>query len=552
MTTALRRLAARTAAVDRAVWWLAAAALLVYGPAIWWGLPYATNAVTIRGWDVDAVTGVSTLAELSNLVAARQADWYVAYPMLHYIILAIVYAPVLAILKLTGGMGAPSGAYPFGLGNPVLVLEVLSLLGRLVTLAMAAGTVIATYLTGRRLWSREAGLAAALIALLSVPMVFYARTGNLDVPVLFWTAAGIAVLAAVVTNGYTVRRGIWLGVCAACAVGTKDQAYGFWVPVLALLGAVELFGPRRSAAGRRAVLATVIAGAAAYAVASGLVLSPARFAAHLRFITNFEQSFYNIVHRPDLLRPAGVAGWPALTADVVAGMASAVGPVVLLLAAAGAVLAWRRHRLAAALLLAGLLGFVVLVIFPVRHMQYRYALLPALIAALFAGQAWAVAYRGSPAWRRAAVASFAIALLWCSARALDLTWQMLKDARLAGGEWLAANSKPGDQVGYFGAAHQLPKIPPGVTPVRLPGGDSAAVALDTSSVTYVFVIPEYFADSARERSTFLPAATYRGLQDSSLGWRRVARFTTKPLLGPVDYLPYVNPMMQVFARAAVQ
>src|SRR5262245_7379332 len=127
---------------DRTVWALAAIAAVVFLPGLGWGLPHATSAATIRGWDVDAVTGVSTLAELHNLLVSRASDWYVAYPLLHYLLLAAVYAPYLGWLVVSGQLHAPTAGFPYGLSDPVRAIATLSVLGRLLTVAMAVTTEI--------------------------------------------------------------------------------------------------------------------------------------------------------------------------------------------------------------------------------------------------------------------------------------------------------------------------------------------------------------------------------------------------------------------------
>jgi hypothetical protein len=132
---------------------------------------------------------------------------------------------------------------------------------------------------------------------------------------------------------------------------------------------------------------------------------------------------------------------------------------------------------------------------------------------------------------------------------VDLTYQMLADARNEAGQWLAAEARPGDRMGYFGAAHQLPRMPAGVAPVRLGDGDDAARALAEQAPPLVYVAPDYFADADRQRSSFLPDSLYRRLLDGSLGYARVAFFPSRSLLGRrIHDLPYINPQVQLFRR----
>jgi hypothetical protein len=153
--------------------------------------------------------------------------------------------------------------------------------------------------------------------------------------------------------------------------------------------------------------------------------------------------------------------------------------------------------------------------------------------------------------RLATLAIAAAALLWSGARAADLTWQMLTDARNGAGDWLAPRVQQGDHMGYFGAAHQLPRVPGDLVPVRLGDGDDAEGALGLAAPRWVYVAPDYFADPAGVRSTFLPEAVYDGLQDGSLGYARVAYFPRRSLWGRrIRDLPYLNPQVQIFVRTA--
>ena len=100
--------------LDRSALGLGGLALLVYVPAIGWGLPAVTGGDVIRGWDVDGISGIGPLAEFFNLLVGPTPDWYVVYPLFHYLLLGICYAPYLAWLWMSGGLASPSSVYPFG------------------------------------------------------------------------------------------------------------------------------------------------------------------------------------------------------------------------------------------------------------------------------------------------------------------------------------------------------------------------------------------------------------------------------------------------------
>jgi hypothetical protein len=535
---------------DRAPWLLGLAALVVYGTASWWGLPHASSALTIHGWDVDGVGGIGVLSELHSLLVKPAPDWYTAYPVLHYLVVAVLYGPYMVYLKLTGGLGAPTGTYPFGLADPVGALRALALIARCLTVGMAAGVVVATYLTARELWDRRAGVLAALFVMLLGPMVFYARTTNLDIPTRFWSAFAALVAVRALRTELTVRRALLLGALAALSVATKDQSYGAWVLGLGYV-ALRCVKDGEAPPARRWRTALVLLGAAAgvYVLASGIPLWPGRFAAHVHFLLGFNRTFFNLQHANALttFRPSTPAGYLALLGDVLLACDAALGPVLVLAGAAGLGVAWRRTPESRVLAWLAL-GFVLLTILPIHHMQYRYALMPASVLACFAAYLVSEGLR-HPRLRLGALLVLVAGLGWQLLGAVDLTYQMLFDARYAAGTWLGGHVVPGDRIGYFGAAHQLPPIPRGVLPVTLDRLPAPEQALRRGLVEWVVVAPDYFSDTAREHSLFLPDSTYRRLRDGSLGYRRVASFATPPLSGrALPYLPYVNPRVQLFQR----
>lgn len=528
-------------------------ALVLYLPAVGWGLPYATSEVGIRGWDVDSIAGMGPLSELYNLLIHPQQGWYLAYPLFHYLLLGAAYAPYLAYLSLTGGLTHPGPAYPYGFADPIRSIAMLALIARVLASFMAAGMVLAVYHTGRIVWDRATGILAALGVMLMGPVVYYSRTGNLDLPVLFWMALGLYVAARIVTSGMTVRRAIALGTLAAVAVATKDQAYGAWVPGLVLLVLLHVADRRRAPGGWdgwwKAPAALVVAGVVAYAIANGLVIRPSRFAGHLHFLLDFEHTFQNVVNFENVVRPETAHGYLLVAGDVARAVWESMGPVMLAAALAGIALTWRRQRFTW-LLVAMALGYFVLVIAPIRHMQYRWAMFPALTLTLLAARALVLGWQRGGATRVLAGAVAAGAFAWLLAGAVDITYQMFFDARIAASRWLEASAHPGDRIAFYGSVGQLPRIPKGVDAVRIPTDAPAKQALADSSASYLLVIPDYSSKHGEDHSLYLPDSTYAALKNGSLGYVQVARFRTAPLFGfEMDYLPILNPPVQIYAPA---
>lgn len=541
-------------ATDRTAWLLAGIALVLYIPGLCWGLPHATSEVTIRGWDVDSIAGIGPLSELHNLLIKAQPGWYYAYPLFHYLVLGLFYAPYMAWLFLTGGLHSPTAQYPYGFTDPVQAIAVLAFIGRAVSVLMATGTVVATYVAARTVWDRRTGIIAGVVMMLCGPLVYYAHAGNLDVPVLFWVSLCVLAGARIIRFGLTTRRAIWFGILAAVAVATKDQAYGALVPAVLFLIVMHLADSRKvpqAGSAWRAPMSMILSGIVAYAVANGIVFRPDRFINHVKFLLNFEQTFVNVVNFGGVVRPKTAAGYLQVLQDVTVAIYQSMGPILLLAAVTGIFATWRRNRFTW-FVIAMLLGYLVLVIAPIRHMHYRWAMMPMLFLVFPAGRLLAMGMEAAGARRMIAVAATVLGLGWLGAWALDTRYQVWKDARNDAGAWLAEHARPGDKVGFFGSVGQLPRIPRDVLPVSIES-DSASRELRENGVRLVLVIPDYSSQGqpGLERSLYLPESTYHELQDGSLGFDRVAQFRTRPLplVGrSLDAIPWVNPPVQIFER----
>ncbi len=520
-------------------------ALVVILPGTQWGIPHATQPLLVRGWEVDGTAGISVLSELANLRGPAQSDWYVAYPLFHYLLLTVVYAPILVIMLATGQLSSPGGEFPYGFSDPVGSLAVLTAVGHGVTVVMACGVIVGVFALARRLFDQRAAHYAAAATLACAPFLFYARTSNLDVPVLFWVVLTFVAVERTISRGPTSGRMAWCGLTAALAVATKDQAFG-----LVVIPLVFAAWHSRGAAHRRALLWLFLSGVATFATASGLIFRPERFIKHIRYITSFESTFAN-VRVPTFLtvvRDSTPSGFFDLFRDFSAAVGTAVGWPALLVGVVGSVLAWKSAPAIRWLVLSSV-GLFVMVIIPIHHMQYRYALAPAIVLALGIA-AWVHAI--STRWPRRKGIAHAVAVVAVAAAVpggAEVSHAMWADARWEAGRWLDGQIESGDTLGFFGRPHQLPYIPGGVHLEMM--GDTATAEDDLRRIVpeWIVVAPDYFADSTRERSVFLPDSLYQRLLSGTEGYTRVERFVTPPLFDrPLPYLPYVNPMVQIFRR----
>jgi hypothetical protein len=538
-------------------------ALLLYAPAIGWGLPNAINSELTHPWSPDDIAPLGPLTEVHNTFIEAKPNRFVAYPLMHYGIVTVAYLPYLSYLLVSGALAKPSAVFPYGFLDPVESLRLLALIARSVTVLMAAGTVLAACLLGRSLWNRTCGLVAGVFVMLLYPMFYYSRTGNLDVPALFWAALGLVVYARIVRDAYTVRRAIWLGIFAALSAGTKDQ--GATLFLLMPLAMLPLEFRRREAQSHAKKVrvwipaaVTVAAGALAYLVSSGFIFRPERFLAHVNFILGGGTVYFG--------HPATVQGYAQLALEIIQLLADSMSWPLLILALIGIGVSLFHDRRALTLLLP-VLGLLLIVIVPTRYVELRFVMPIGFVLAVFAAIPIGLGLRSPLTQVRAAVVL--VLILICVlplTRGLDLTHAMLWDSRYAAADWFKQSAGAGDHIEFFGPYSKLPHFRSDVQLVRAVKfvGTSEGVRYTNEEISemgreikqrasrYVLVMPDHSSKPEFPYGITCPTELYSLLRDGSLGYRRIAYFETPPLMPwadrpPLDY-PVVNPPIEIFVR----
>jgi hypothetical protein len=521
--------------------WIFLVAVLLYLPGVDWGLPNATGPDRVSVWSYDDLSPLPALTEIYHTFLGGAPDRWVPYPLLHYLVLCAAYSPYLLFLILTGGMSAPGASYPFGLADPATAFRVLTVIARLVSVAMAAGTVVAAYRIGALLWDRRTGLLCAAITLVPFPMVYYSKTANVEVPYVFWSALGVWAYAVMLTSGVTVKRAVCLGICAGLAASTKDQAAGLFLlmPVALVWREIGQW-PSKKRIVLRSAAALALTGAAVYAVASGLALEPARYRAHLQWLFVGNST---VLRDLNDVYPRTLLGIASLGAQTPVALFWSHGPVLLACALA-ALFAARRDPRRLALLLPPA-GYVALFVLPLGYFFGRYAMPVGFFAGLFAAAGLA------PLWQRsralAAAAISVAALAWPVLLSADLVWQMANDSRQQAGEWLAASMPAGSRIADCGPVSKLPRLRNDVRILQLKA--QAAETLNSERPEYVAVIPDWSGRPGRAPSRICPESLREGLRDGSFGYDLVKRFKSRSLVARqlLDY-PTVNPEVTIFQR----
>lgn len=543
----------------RTVALLALAAVLVYLPLIGWGLPHATTATRVKGLAVDELLPFDALAEMHNTFVVSKPDRNYGYPWWHYVALATVQAPYIGYLKLTGQLSGAVGSYPYGLQDPVTAVRDLTILGRLLSVAMGAGVVVLAFFFSSILWDRRTGILAACLTMLSYPQVYYSRVGNPDIALVFWSGLGLVTYATILKHGLTGRRAIWLGIFAGLAMGTKDQG----LPVFLPLGIALLFPKLNAGPDSRYQIRPLVYGlltaCASYLVATGMLVDPKRHLLHVYYLF-FAQSGVTWMpfYHPGL--PRSFDGILEMLRRTGAGLNAMIALPVLLAATVGAVSTLPKTRRYLVFLLPLPFLFLILTL-PTGTVVYRY--LYPLTFMLDAFAAAALVWMGSR-YSRSAMAVLCIVVVgWRALVAADLSYAQFHETRSLAAQWFRAHVKPGEAIEFFGVEQHLPPLPADITTRRIAGRENwkretehGGYVLDylrRGGPRFVYVTPDLSSQPYMERSGDCPPEVYRALLDGSAGYRLAAHFPTPTLLPApfkrprLDY-PAVSPPVRIFER----
>jgi hypothetical protein len=550
---------------------LAALAVALYLPGFWWGAPHATAADRTHAWGTDDETPLGPLAEIHNIIQPKP-DRNLGYPLMHSFVVSAAYAPYLGYLWASGSFTNVSGAYPFGLADPVGALRVLSLIAHFISVLMGVGIVLAAYSAGQTLWDGRTGTVAAMIVMVSFPMFYYSRTGNVDIAVLFFTAMALAVFAHIIVGDFSVRRAVCLGLFVGFAVGTKEPAIASFLALPVILLARHWRNNKTrcgwfSWSFWKAPVTAALAAFVAFGLGSGLFVDPDRYFDHVEFargrlsaITEGDVGFMSRY-------PFTWSGHLHLAGQITEYLSDALTWPGLLIAILGVLWMVRRQAWKSTFALPALTLLMVL-FWSARTAQLRYVMPASFILAFFAARVVTRGWESSRLSVRVGITALIIAIIGIGLlRGADLTYAMINDSRYAAGTWLEARTRPGDRIEYFGVTEKLPPLKQGVItgraipylgPLQQPRiGEDAVREIRQGwaerAPIYVVIIPDFHQSREVPDNVSCPPDIYQGLLNGSLGYHLVANFQTPTLLPwtrrpSIDY-PVVNPPVRIFMLA---
>jgi hypothetical protein len=420
-----------------------------------WGLPRAVSPGTTAPWGYDEVAPLQPLTE-AYYRFTRSGSEFLGYPLFHYMVLSVVYAPYMLLQFLSGRLN-PSATFPYGMQDPVAMCQHLVLLARLTNVCMAIGLILVVYDLTRKLLGSQAALWAAAMTAVLPTVVYYGKVSTVDIPYTFWVLLSCWSVQNILRNPRRLLYYLLFGVFCSLAIGTKDQALGYVVLLPILLVAVRYreaetggLGARlRWAVAGREMILGLTAAVVGFVVANNLLFG---FSGYVRHISDAIQM--NVGNREvtsdlagqiQLIRRCGELLLPVLgpaVALVVLGLVSCV-----------------RHRrwTTLGLVFLPILGHHVVILARFGFVIPRFLLATSVFLIILGAAAVQDAQRG---WFRKIVRVTAvICLLYGLMCSVSLDYAVLHDARFAAEQWILENAKVHARFeGYTSFQRSQPRV----------------------------------------------------------------------------------------------
>ncbi len=521
-------------ALRRPLTWVFAAFLAAIAVGCTWALPGSD------AWCADSISPRS--CGLFAIAETYTPGHYHSYPPLQMAVLTVTSLPWIALAAARAGPSVD--ALGAELIHPLYMTGVEAG-ARLVTALMAAVVLWNTVRLWTRVASRRAGVLAGVVQAANAVLVYYAHTGNLEVPYLFWVTWALVELDRVAVGEPRERAALLVVTGAALTKQTAVAA--LLLPLPMYLVAVPWFAGRTRPLRRELLVACGVA-LLVYMVVSGALVNPTGYRRHLAF--TFGPGSQTWATYPPgwrgalFLARAAFFSVPRFTSWPVA--AAAVAGVAWSIASTRGLV---RARLL--LPLAAAASHVLFLHFLARRTEERF-LLPAFVTLLpYAAVAFDGAFVAWPRARPALVLAAAAALVPAALGVASIDATLLADPRYEA-EGFLRSLPAGTRVEVYGGPLFLPRIPPalvaarpGIEPIGerqlIPGvTEIVDPALDPRPRAPAFIV--LATELSNVESTEPPPphpfglmqyrdpvshALLRGLYDGSLGYARVFRATCR-------------------------
>ncbi|MEO6418330.1 MAG: hypothetical protein ABIP39_02920 [Polyangiaceae bacterium] len=498
-----------------------------------WGLPGST------AWVADSISPRS--CGLGAVVENFIPGHFQHYPPLHMALLTIVSLPWMAAAAAHVGV-ANIDALGLELIKPVYMTGIEAS-ARLVAGLMALGIVWNTMRLWTRISTERAGIAAGVIVATNAAFVFYAHTGNLEVPYLFWITWALVEIDRVATGEARERQVLLLAVAATL---TKDQAAGALLFPIPLYLMLVPWLTRRTPIVRKSLVIAGLTAIVAYGFGSGAFVNPSGFekrvhmmlgpAAHTWAAYPKTMDGNLALARDTLKATTEFTSWPI-------ALAAAIG-LGLVLGSRQGLARWR-----ALLPMIAASSFYVFFNYSARRTDTRFLLPESMLFFPYAAIAFDRAWTWRPSTERLVALLGVLALVPAVIGVASMDATLLADPRYEAERFLAALPQT-TKLEIYGGPIFLPRIPEHLKAVR-PGADPISERQQILGVEdivdpamdarprkpdVILLATELSSTEATEPAGPHPYGImqyrdpvsrlfFRGLLDGSLGYRRALRAT---------------------------
>ncbi len=441
---------------------------VLYTVGVNWGLPNTTSwmADSLAPWD-----------PLVGLTQAFSFGYFNKYPMMHQLLLAILYLPM--VIYAIASHADPAGFQLYQFLHYVRSADfatVLIYIGRFVSVAMGVGTVYYLYRAVRELFDEQAGLWAAVLLSFNTVLNFYSHTAKVEVPHIFWTMVALYYLIRVIR--YDERKEyVYTTVFACMAFGTKDQAYAVFVlPFILYLFVLPVLHREEGKSitpvlFRRNMLIFVAVFVIGTLFAENIILNWEGFLYRVKHLTG-EGGTRSIHYTLDC------AGIWALWRDVFRGiMIDAMGVPAFILSLGGVALLVirrkdeRKNILVESVFLIAMFSFMLFFVQIIRQSTIRFVMIQSILFTAYGGYALAriMDCIREKSWPLKSIVIVLLAAggVYSFYNTVSVNVRLLRDARYNAEAWMNTHIPKGAVIEYYTYTHYLPRFPEGADACRI-------------------------------------------------------------------------------------
>jgi len=515
----------------------------VYICGLWWGLP------TLHDWSIDAITPESILFK---------DVWDKTYPPFHRYLLSLVYSPFF-LLKRIGLLDLEN----------IWVYTILVSIGRLVSVAMSIGIVVCTYITSREVFHnrKRPAFITALIATLIMPLVYYAKTLNLEAPYIFWFCLSVLFYIRILKYHRQLDYNLF-AITAILSICTKDQAYGLYILTSLTLVLDHLKTYRSEPTIHikiylfiRDILSPILIGTLLFLAIHNVIFDLNGFIEHLNNLSDSSYSANSLIRSPEnsldehyalflkIVRETAIClGWPTFAISLMGFFFT--------------IFIRQRNRLLLSLIIPAV-SYYIFFLGVILYSRERFLIPVSLILSYFGGYFLDFIFsKISISWIPKIIAIGIISYSFFYAFSINIL--MLQDGRYVTENWLKSNLEVNSSLGFIGAKTYHPRI------YLLPIREIKKIEIDDVKNCLIIRDLDYILTTSSFDIRRFPAESpeYKYFSDLYAGhtaYREVFRYQANPRwnlvhaekFNPQEYydkrfktgnLNKINPEIRVFAR----